>query len=196
MWQTLISGRNPKIINRGNNMFIQVIVLAIIIGFIFKGNFKNLSSIKIEALYLILASFLMEAVVIMSIRKGFIHIGYVTYFIDAFMYALIFVFVYKNRKSPFILIMGFGFLLNAVAIFSNGGTMPVGVSALHAAGINQSVGSQGLYVLIGNNTMFWFLGDIFPYTFLNKNIVSLGDLVAALGMLLLIVKGMRQSEIR
>lgn len=176
-------------------MFVQVIVLAVIIGFIFKGSFKNLSNIKIEALYLIVASFLVEAAVIMSIRKGIIHIGYATYFVDVFMYVLLFIFVYKNRKSPFILLMGFGFLLNALAIFSNGGAMPVSASALKAAGITYNVTSQGLYNVIGDSTRLWFLGDIFPYTFIQKNIVSVGDIMAALGMLLLIVKGMRRSEV-
>ena len=173
-------------------MFVQVIVLAIIIGFIFKGNLNNLANIKIEALYLVVLSFLIEAVVILTIRKGLMHIGYITYFIDVFMYILIFIFIYKNRKNPYIMLMGFGFALNAIAIFSNGGTMPVSPSALKIAGMTYNVGSQGLYNVIGANTKFWLLGDIFPYTFIQKNIVSVGDLMAAIGMLLLIVKGMRK----
>jgi len=176
-------------------MFIQVIVLAIIIGFIFKGNLNNLADIKIEALYLVVVSFLIEAVVILTIRKGLIHIGYITYFIDVFMYTLLFIFVYKNRKNPYIMLMGFGFLLNAIAIFLNGGTMPVSSEALKTAGMTFNVGSQGLYNVIGDTTRLWFLGDIFPYTFIQKNIVSVGDLLAAVGMLLLIVKGMQKSKI-
>ena len=176
-------------------MFIQVIVLAIIIGFIFKGNLNNLADIKIEALYLVVVSFLVEAMVILTIRKGLMHIGYITYFIDVFMYILLFIFVYKNRKNPYIMLMGFGFLLNAIAIFLNGGTMPVSSDALKTAGMTFNVGSQGLYNVVGNTTKLWFLGDIFPYTFIQKNIVSVGDLVAAVGMLLFIVKGMQKSKI-
>jgi len=174
-------------------MFIQVIILAILIGLILKGNFKNLSNVRIEGIYLILASFLLEAVVIMSIKKGILSIGPITYYADMAMYLLLFIFVYKNKKNPLILIIGLGFVLNAIPIFANGGMMPVGVNAANAAGITQNVATQGLYKLVDGNTKFWFLGDIIPYTVLNKNIVSIGDLVSAVGIMLLIIKGMRDS---
>ena len=175
-------------------MFIQVIVLALIIGLILKGSLNNLSRLKLEGIYFLIAAFLLEAAVITMVRKGIIVIGPVTLISDLVMYALLVVFVYKNRREPLILLVGFGFLLNAAAIFANGGTMPVAISAVHAAGLNENVASMGLYKLSDSGTRLWFLGDTIPYTFLNKNILSIGDLVLSLGIMLIIIKGMLKDN--
>ncbi|MGE5628337.1 MAG: DUF5317 family protein [Solirubrobacterales bacterium] len=176
-------------------MFIQIIVLALVIGIIFKGSLRNLSNFKLQGIYFVIAAFLLEAVVIMTVRKGIIQIGIVTLLSDIVMYSLLIVFVYKNRREPLIYIVGIGFLLNAVAIFANGGTMPVALNAVHAAGLTENVGTMGLYKLVGTDTKFWFLGDIIPYTFLNKNILSVGDLILSLGIMLIIIKGMCTKNI-
>lgn len=171
-------------------MFIQVIVLALIIGIILKGSLRNLSKLKLEGIYFVIAAFLLEAAVIMMVRRGIIQIGVVTLMSDLVMYTLLLVFVYKNRRERLIYLVGLGFVLNAIAIFANGGTMPVTLNAVHAAGLTENVGTMGLYKLAGSDTRVWFLGDIIPYTFLNKNILSIGDLILSLGIMLIIIKGM------
>jgi hypothetical protein len=175
-------------------MFIQAIVLAVVIGLVLGGSLRNLSKMNIEDVYFIVAAFLVDAATIWSIRLGLVGIGPVTFTIDLFMYFLLFIFVYRNRQNPYIVVVGIGFLLNAVAIFSNGGAMPVGAYALQAAGMTLDVSTQGLYVAVVGSTRFWYLGDVIPYTFLNVNIISIGDLVSALGVMLLIITSMKTKK--
>ncbi|MHC1732871.1 MAG: DUF5317 family protein, partial [Bacteroidales bacterium] len=83
---------------------------------------------------------------------------------------------------------------NAVVIFGNGGAMPVGAYALQAAGLTLDVSTQGHYVPVGEATRFRYLGDIIPYTFLNINIISVGDIVTAFGVMLLIATSMKSEK--
>jgi len=172
-------------------MFIQAIVFAVIIGLILGGSFRNLSNLKIDGIYIIIAAFLLDAAGIWSVRLGLVSIGQITFVIDVIMYVLLLVFVLKNVRNPYIVTIGAGFLLNALVIFANGGAMPVGAYAVHAAGLNLDVTTQGLYVPVSAATRFWYLGDIIPYTFLNINIISVGDIVTAAGMMLLIITSMK-----
>jgi hypothetical protein len=91
--------------------------------------------------------------------------------------------------------MGVGFLLNATAIFLNGGAMPVSAKAAETAGITLNVTKEGLYALINGNTRLWFLGDIIPLTFLRNFAISIGDIIAAVGLMLFIITGMKQSKL-
>jgi len=175
-------------------MFIQAIVLAVVIGLVLGGSLRNLAKIKIEGIYIIAAAFLVDAAVIWSVRLGLMEIGYITMLVDLFMYLLLLLFVLRNRRNPYIVIAGAGFLLNAIVIFGNGGAMPVGAYALQAAGLTLDVGTQGLYAPVGEGTRFWYLGDIIPYTFLNVNIISIGDIVSALGVMLLIITSMKARK--
>lgn len=174
-------------------MFIQVIVLAIIIGFIQKGNLKNLSNLKFRGVIFLIAGFVIEAIIILLVRQGIIVQGPITFISDLLLYSLLFVFVIKNKSDSLIYLVGLGFLLNAVAIFANGGTMPVTLNAVNAIGLSGSVATEGLYKLVDTNTRLWFLGDIIPYTFINKNIISIGDIILSLGIMLIIIREMKKK---
>jgi hypothetical protein len=175
-------------------MFIQAIVLAVVIGLILGGSLRNLANIKIEGISIIAAAFLLDAAVIWSVRSGLLETGSITMLVDLSMYLLLAVFVFMNRRNPYIVIAGAGFLLNAVVIFGNGGAMPVGAYALQAAGLTLDVSTQGHYAPVNEATRFRFLGDIIPYTFLNINIISIGDIVSALGVMLLIITSMKSDK--
>ena len=111
-------------------MFIEGLVFAIIIGYILKGRVKNLENVDITRTYLVFISFFIEAFIIIFIRKGIFIIGEFTYILDSIMYILLAVFICFNRKNKYIVLMGAGFLLNAIPIFLNGGAMPV-LSLIH-----------------------------------------------------------------
>ena len=89
--------------------------------------------------------------------------------------------------------MGLGFLLNAIPIFLNGGAMPVSAKAAEIAGITLNISKEGLYSLINGNTRLWFLGDIFPLTFLMHFAISIGDIIAVVGLMLFIITGMKKT---
>ncbi|MHC1719612.1 MAG: DivIVA domain-containing protein [Clostridiaceae bacterium] len=177
-------------------MFLQVVILAVILGYLFRGNLKNLASMKIEGVYLIVMAFVVEASIIIPLNMGVLHVGQTTMLMDIVMYALLFIFILKNIKNPYIIIVGIGFALNAAAIFANGGAMPVSSAAYQAVGLTGDAGSMGLYAFINENTKLWFLGDIIPYDLIDVNILSIGDIISSLGIMLLIIMNMRKPEIK
>lgn len=174
-------------------MFIEGLIFALIIGYLLKGNIKNLENVDIKAVYLVFIAFFIEFFIIISIRKGFFHIGVFTYILDFIMYTLLIVFIYLNRRDKYIVLMGVGFLLNAIPIFLNGGAMPVSAKAAEIAGLTLNISKEGLYTLINENTRLWFLGDIIPLTFLRNFAISIGDIIAVVGLMLFIIMGMKKT---
>ena len=176
-------------------MFIQAIIIAVIIGYALKGRLKNFERVELKGLYLVTVSFIIEFLVVILIKKNVIDQGRITFFIDLFMYIVLFYFVYLNRKDPFILIIGFGSLLNAIPIFLNGGLMPVSHEAAVKLGFDKDITRMGLYSFINSHTRVWFLGDIMPYKAVVKVVMSIGDIIIAIGLMLFIITGMKKKEI-
>ena len=174
-------------------MFIEALIFALIIGYILKGKIKNLENVDIKRTYLVFISFFIEFFIIIFIRNGFFNIGIFTYGLNFIMYILLVAFIYFNRKNKYIVIMGLGFLLNAIPIFLNGGAMPVSAKAAETAGLSLNMSKEGLYTLINENTRVWFLGDIIPLTFLRNFAISIGDIIAVLGLMLFIITGMKKT---
>jgi hypothetical protein len=174
-------------------MFIEALIFAVIIGYILKGNIKNLENVDIKKAHLVFISFFIEFFIIIIIRKGIVNIGLFTYMLDFIMYSLLVIFIYLNKNNKYILIMGLGFLLNAIPIFINGGAMPVSTRAAEIAGITLNISKEGLYSLINGNTRLGFLGDIIPLTFLLHFAISIGDIIAAVGLMLFIITGMKKT---
>lgn len=175
-------------------MFIIALVISIIIGYILRGRLKNINNVEIYHLYLVFAAFIIEAITIFCIRKGLLQRGTITFVIDLCMYILIFLFGYFNRRNPFIAIMCFGFLLNAIPIFLNGGAMPVGIKAIDTVGLTHNIDKEGLYRLVDSNTKLWFLGDVIPFKFITNLAISIGDIVAAVGLMLFVIMGMKKTK--
>ena len=173
-------------------MFLYSIVLAILLGFIFKGNLKNLGNINLSSLYLVFIGYALDEIMHLMIKGGHLKVGTGTYFTDLLMYVLLFIFIYMNRKDFFVLIIGVGFLFNAVAILSNGGAMPVSPSAIaYVSSTHINPAAQGLYCLLGPDTKFWFFSDIYSVKALGHVVFSLGDIILSIGIILIIIKGMR-----
>jgi hypothetical protein len=175
-------------------MFIISIVAAIALGYILGGRIRNLENIMLRGVYLIFISFGLELTIVMCMRKGLLRIGTTTFLLDVVMYLILLIFVMLNRSNICIIIMGVGFLLNAIPIFLNGGAMPVSQEAIKIAGLNSNIGSEGLYTIIDSSTRMWFLGDVIPISFISNFIVSIGDIFTAIGLILLIIIGMKKKK--
>jgi hypothetical protein len=105
--------------------------------------------------------------------------------------------IVANRVVPGIALLGLGLLLNAAVYAANGGFMPTSEAALLATG-NES-GLEAMRggarfqktVLMRSDTPLWFLGDVLPVPPAGK-IYSVGDLVAASGVFVLVASGMTE----
>lgn len=181
-------------------MFFLAFIIAILIGYALKGRLKNIDASKVKFLSLVFIAFFSEFVVLTLIKKGYLHIGKLTYFSDVIMYSLLLIFTYANRKNKWILLLGLGAILNAVVIFANGGVMPVNGDIVKSFGFNGDVASQGLYVFADKNTLLYFLADIvpirYPNGFINPGIASAGDIIEMIGMSIFIITEMKNKNIK
>ncbi|SHH27787.1 DUF5317 family protein [Clostridium grantii] len=168
------------------------IILALIIGVLSKGKISNLCNIQLKKIHLIFIAISLEIVIKILLRNEIIYINNFTFAIDIIMYFIIFLFIFINRENKFILLMGLGFLLNAIVIFSNGGVMPVSKVAMESLGANYDVTKTGLYVIASRTTKFYYLSDIIPGGVM---IMSIGDIISALAMMGFIIKTMKNESL-
>ncbi|MFA9397186.1 MAG: DUF5317 family protein [Clostridiaceae bacterium] len=187
-------------------MFLQGVILSIFIGYILKGRLKNINVRKIRAIYLVLIAFFMKFILLKLTSMDILSRGAVLYVLYLTQYSLLALFVIINRKDKYILIMGVGFLLNALVIFTNGGSMPVSLEAAKNIGFSGDSVGNGLYRIMNEKTILGFLGDkysFYPLGFINKflpfNIIkpyvaSLGDFVLVIGLGLYIIMGMTSKK--
>lgn len=175
-------------------MFIEALIAAIIIGYILKGSLKNIDTNAIKGIYTVFAGMFIEVIINISIRNGLMSRGLLTYLLDLIMYMLLFIFIFLNKRNKWIVVMGIGFLLNALPIFFNGGAMPVSSRVIEMVGLSQDVVSQGLYVLVDVNTRLTFLGDVIPIKYPRAFAASIGDIVAAIGLMLYIITEMKRKK--
>jgi hypothetical protein len=175
-------------------MFIYSLLIGIIIGYLFKGKLRNIDTDSIRLIYLIPISFLIEAILVLAIREGILNRGILTFIINLIMYSILFAFVYANRKNKGIIIIGIGFLFNALVIFLNGGAMPVSPAAAEIVGLTEEMSSQGLYRAVDISTRLVYLGDIIPIKYPSAYVVSIGDLISAIGIIVFIVSGMKRKR--
>jgi hypothetical protein len=175
-------------------MFIFALIIAVIMGYLLKGSLKNIDAAKIKGLYFVFSAIILEFIIIRLLKSGHITIGTLTYVLDLIMYGLLLTFVYLNRNNKWIMLVGIGFILNAVVIFSNGGTMPVDVKAVEALGYTGEVSAMGLYTRIHEGTIFAFLGDIIPMKYPKPGVASAGDFVEVIGLTLYIITEMKNRN--
>jgi hypothetical protein len=175
-------------------MFLVVIIIAIIIGYILQGSLKNIDPSKIKAIYLVFIAFFIETIMVMLIRKEYFVRGNLTYIINLIMYIFLFVFIYQNRYNKWLLLIGAGFLLNALPIFFNGGAMPVSSSVINQLGMTQNVTSEGLYVIIDESTRLPFLGDIIALKYPKPYVISVGDIVEVIAIAAFIITEMKNKK--
>ncbi|MGA2924798.1 MAG: DUF5317 domain-containing protein [Solirubrobacteraceae bacterium] len=99
-------------------------------------------------------------------------------------YGLAGVFLWANRRVPGIVVLAAGALLNAFVIVINGGVMPAWATAQRLAGLVEGGGFHNSAQL-AHPHLLW-LGDVIPVPGPLPNVLSVGDCVIYLGMLVLL----------
>lgn len=120
-------------------------------------------------------------------------------------YLLLFAVVWKNRALPGVWLVGAGLVANFAVMLANGGYMPITREALAAVGHLGNVTASGPgarvlatkdVVLPREQTLLWLLSDIFivPPPFPIPSVFSLGDVLIAAGVFLLVQRGLGQAR--
>lgn len=182
-------------------MLLETFLLAVIIGFLFKGRIRNLAKMPFRGAWLIWAGLILRNI------PAVFKFPFLTQFADAIApfapilflasYVLLVAGIGLNlSRWPMAIIFG-GILLNFAVVLANAGFMPVSGESLRWAGYDISrIPASGLldmnHILTTAQTRLSFLSDILaipkPYPF--PQVISIGDVLMCFGMFLFIVIGM------
>lgn len=180
-------------------LFIAV-VFGLVIGIVTGGSFSGFSAARFRYLPIIIIATLIQVLIFTSLLGTYeiIHrIG--PYIYMATILASLF-FIISNLSIPGMRIVLVGALMNAIVIFANFGFMPAPESALKSAGRHDRVvdpdgGSAAVLSnskIADDDTRLLFLGDIIaiPSSFPLANVISIGDILIAVGVAVAIVRVM------
>jgi hypothetical protein len=183
-------------------LYIYIIIISIIIGLLRNGKLSSLSQISIMRIELIVLACLIQAgLIFLGSKKVKFVLDYGSYMI-IFSYIVLLLAVWYNKKLKGMKIISLGIIFNFIVIIVNGGHMPVLLSSLYKAGLNDFalLLKEGTYVthtLITENTLFRFLADVIPLSppFPDPSVVSAGDFLMFYGVFSLIQSAMVKKEL-
>ncbi|NLY09988.1 MAG: DUF5317 domain-containing protein [Tissierellia bacterium] len=178
----------------------ELIILAIILSIIRKGNINNFRQIKIHWIWGIFVYVLLSMLIsISSFQSRFsIHTLIIMEWLG---YLLLTIVIIRNYKLPGGKIIVAGACLNLIAMGFNGGLMPVSEGALLTIGKEDIISllKQGLsitHVLLNSNSKMSFLGDIIaiPRPWIYPRVISIGDIFISVGVAYMIWSIMKKKE--
>ena len=172
-------------------LFLEIILLGVIIGWLFQGRFKNLEHLSLKGFAFAILAFSMQALLwidfftikVLIPVKPFVHI---------LSFLPLLVFVYLNRKHRGMLLIGVGILLNLLVITANSGYMPVDYTKLSATVQEEFLSGEEspIHIPISEKTRLLYLSDIVRVPYKKNRVISIGDILLAGGLLILIHRGM------
>jgi MFS transporter, DHA3 family, macrolide efflux protein len=182
-------------------MFLSVILLALIVGALAGGGIPRLADLRLRWPILLIAALALrlgaglirETGAIGDIPVGWAYIA---------AYGLIFAWLWNNWRVPGLQIAAVGIGANMAAVLVNAGRMPIWPAAFSAAGFTEgTIANDPFHFLLRAETVASFvasgglLGDVIPLPIpVIRDVVSIGDVLLALGIFWAIVYSMTRSD--
>lgn len=158
--------------------------ISILVGWIRGGKLTNLTEIRVRLWGLLPTGFLLLAAsAFLSTDQHQLAVALILV-----SYLPLLLFVWLNREMTGIWIAGMGILMNFTVIVLNAG-MPVLEEAVRIAGGGENLVLGAKHVLLTEETLMPFLGDIIP---LPAAVISLGDVFLAIGIATFVEDQMRK----
>lgn len=174
-------------------LLLYSIAAGLLLGRMTGGRVRNLEGIHFVWWQLALAGLAVQLVLFTSpVEERIGALGAPIYVVSTLVVMLA---LLRNLRLPGLAVVALGAALNLVAVLANGGAMPsspeawnslTGVAALPAAHYSNAV-------LMGPDTLFPFLGDVFvwPHPLPFANVFSIGDAIIAVGAVIFLTRAMR-----
>lgn len=185
-------------------MVIEAVTSSVITAKIRKGKLRNIENVELRGWYLFIAGFVLE--VSANLLKASSWQG-VSGFLDRYFsyihvlaYILLFVAIAMNFRKRSMVFIFAGTFMNFLVILLNGGHMPIWFEGLKIVGLVEPEATQATldlsHSLITGTTKLKFLADIIPLPkpYPLPKILSIGDLVLAVGVFLFIQEAMLPKE--
>ena len=178
-------------------MFLSAILLALLVGALLGGGFPRLAQLHLRWLPLLGLALALRIMALVGGQQG-IGNTLTSEGLLIITYGLLFAWLWGNRELPGLQIAAIGIVTNAAAIILNGGRMPIWSGALDAAGFTPAdVARDGFHFVLQADTVAEFvrrgglLGDVIPIPLpIIRDVVSVGDVLLALGVFATIVLSM------
>lgn len=182
-------------------MFLSVILIALIVGALAGGGIPRLAELKLRWSSLLFVALALRVAVPLTREYDFaadIPVGWA--YIAA--YGLIIVWLWRNWRVPGLQVAAVGVGANLVAVLANGGQMPIWPGAFETAGFTAAdIADDPFHILLQADSVASFvasgglLGDVVPLPVpYIRDVVSLGDLLLAMGIFWAIVAAMTRPE--
>jgi len=175
-------------------LFFAVIAAALATAVLIGGDVRRLGRLRIKHIELLLAAFAAKVSVALlgtTHASAAINAARPLNVIGA---VLLLAVVWFNRRIPGAILFGAGLTLNLIVIVSFGGRMPVliprDIDPNSAVLATLKGGLDPLHVALQHPQGLWFIGDIFAIPGIggHASLVSIGDLLMAVGVAWLIIR--------
>ncbi len=174
-------------------MFVLFAVpVGIVLGYLLGGRLERLSEIRFHWAWLVIGGLAVQIVLFSTaVADSFPpRIGEAIYVAST---GAVLIAVWRNLAVPGVALVAIGAISNLAAIVANGGVMPTTHEALAAAGLDPTDGFSNSAVLV--DPILAPLTDIFamPPWLPLANVFSIGDVLIAAGIVIVIALGMRRG---
>ena len=182
-------------------MFLSTILLALIVGAIAGGGLPRLADLKLRWTILLVVALGLRLLAGLTRETGIgadIPVGWA--YLAA--YGLIFAWLWGNWRVPGLQIASVGIGANMAAILVNAGQMPIWSAAFNAAGFTEAaIARDPFHFILRADSVGDFVargglfGDVIPLPIpIIRDVVSIGDVLLALGIFWAIVYSMTRAE--
>ncbi|WP_379970888.1 DUF5317 domain-containing protein [Ectobacillus sp. sgz5001026] len=173
-------------------MVLDGMIISIIVGFIRRGNLKELANLRIKGGLIFPILFVLE-ILIFIFQNRFPTLLFLSNYIYIFIYVLGLIFLYLNRNYKGFKLILLGVFLNFLVMAINGGRMPVSLDVAYMIDpVNaEYIKNGGMYAkhqVLTANTHLGFLGDIIPIThpYPKMQAISIGDVIMNIGIFIFV----------
>lgn len=176
-------------------VFIDVLVAAALLGLLLGGRLSGLRDLRLRAPWLFYAAIALQVVAFPSgiLPWGMNDVAARVLWLVSF--GFLGAGAYANRRTIGVPVVALGMLLNVVAVSANGGHMPVRPQALAASGAAYHVHNNSIYLT--HPHLSWLIDRwAAPAWVPLGNVYSVGDVLIALGAVVVVVAAMRPRLLR
>lgn len=160
-------------------LVVVVVGVAVVVSYLRGGRLRRVPDAELRQTWLLFAGLAVQLFVDVAAERAWV--GDTTgYLLLLASQLLVFGFILANWWRPGIGLIALGLLMNALVIGANG-AMPVDVAAIEQLGVENVQVPPGKHEPMTDDTRLAWLGDVYPVSPI-RTIVSLGDVVLALGL--------------
>ncbi|MFN8621995.1 MAG: MFS transporter [Chloroflexota bacterium] len=182
-------------------MLLIALVAGLLAGILSGGHLGALVNVRLRFAGLIVLAIVVRFGTQILIAQGVGIVDQLRWPLYAFAFGSLVGALWLNRRHPGLLVVLVGVALNATAILVNGGWMPVYGPSVAAAGLSPSEIQASYHVLLPDQLDAQFLrmagpiGDLIPFGVpLLPNVVSIGDVLMALGLSWFVLATLRWGD--